>query len=294
MLRNNAAKRRNFRRFCFYLILIFAAPLCPSAQAAAKLIEPVLKLQPAEQNIGEQAKSAPVIALTFDLCMGQTDRRIFTELVQQNIPATLFVTKRWLVNKANASVIEEIKARPDLFEIANHGASHIPPIDSQPTVYGLKTAGSLSAVCMEAAGGAAAIKQAGLWPAQMSDKYWYRGAAALYSPAALRLLRRAGYSIAGFSVNGDEGAGLSAEKSYERIVAAKNGDVVIAHMNQPGRAAGAGVAKAIAELRRRNYRFVRLSAAETTETAHYAGGKAAPNCPAALEDMMKAAGAAAP
>jgi len=275
------------------LILLSGAVSSSAQEAAAQIIEnkavnnsaashiakkasldlaPVLKLRLPDSGSADgqkqtgQVKPTPAVALTFDLCMGQTDRRIFDVLVQNNIPTTLFVTRRWLDNPANAPIIETIKSRPDLFEIGNHGAEHIPPIDNRPTIYKLKTAGSAAAICAEAQGGLKAIEQAGL-AAQMSGKYWYRGAAALYSPNALRLLHNEGYSIAGFSINGDAGATLSAKGAYAQIVSAKNGDVIIAHMNQPKRMAGAGVAAGILALQKRSYRFIRLSQAEETETA---------------------------
>jgi len=238
--------------------------------AETMLIAPVLKLAPAGQNIALPGAAAPQlaaprVALTLDLCMGQVDRRILNVLEQHNIPATLFMTGRFVRNKGNSQVLAEIRRRPDLFEIGNHGADHVPPIIGRPTIYGLKTAGSLAAVCAEAAGGQKALMAAGFGP-QMGGQYWYRGAAALYSPAALRLLTQAGYSIAGFSLNGDEGASVAAERAYRLIAAAKNGDVIIAHMNQPKRPAGVGVARAILALKERGYHFVRLSEAAETET----------------------------
>lgn len=209
-------------------------------------------------------EKAPVIALTFDLCMGGIDERIFDVLLRYEIPATLFVTGRFLRNKGNIETIEQIRAHPNLFEIGNHGENHIPAVETAGTVYGLRTAGSFQAICSEASGGLRAIKQARL-EAQIGKYFWYRGAAALYSAASFRFLQKMGFSIAGFSRNIDEGASVSAETALRHSLAAQDGDVLIAHMNKPARPAGAGVAAGIKALREKGYHFVKLSQAETME-----------------------------
>ena len=64
--------------------------------------------------------------------------------------------------------------------------------------------------------------------------------------------------IAGFSLNGDIGASLSAETAKARISAAKDGDVIISHINQPKREAGAGVIEGILALKAQGFDFVHL------------------------------------
>ncbi len=68
-----------------------------------------------------------------------------------------------------------------------------------------------------------------------------------------------GFRVAGFSINGDEGASLGAAETRRRYLAAKHGDVLISHINQPLRAAGAGVVAGVTALKARGYRFVKLS-----------------------------------
>lgn len=241
------------------LAILAAAPAAAAAwvRLGAALVEPGLKLSP---PIAAAPKSAPIVALTLDLCGGKTDRRIFDVLLRDNIAATLFVTGLWLQNPANSAIIAAIRSRPQQFEIGNHGAKHRTAIDGSERLYGLPSAGSLPGVCAEASGGLQAIKKAGL-AEQCGAIVWYRGAAARYAPRALRLLQQAGFGIAGFSANIDAGASFPAETVQRRLAAAQDGDVLIAHMNQPRRAAGAGVAAGIALLRQRGYRFVTLSQA---------------------------------
>lgn len=194
------------------------------------------------------------IALTFDACSGTVDDRILDELIADGVPATLFVTHRWL--KRNAAATERLLAHSDLFEIENHGENHVPAITDQPTVFGLPTAGSLTAVSDEVTGGAAAIAVTfGRAPA------WYRDASARYSRDAIRLIDGLGYRIAGYSLNADVGASLPAATVSKRIAAARPGDVIIAHINHPERPAGAGVAEGIRSLVAKGVRFERLDVA---------------------------------
>ena len=192
-----------------------------------------------------------VVALTFDACMGETDERILATLVDHAIPATIFATRRWI--HRNPAALATLLAHPDLFQIENHGDSHLPAITDQKTMFGLKTAGTIEAVRAEVAGGAAAILSAtGIAPR------WFRGATARYSRDAVAEINAEGYRIAGYSLNADMGASLSAKTVARRMAAARSGDVIIAHINQPHRPAGAGVVEGILALQQSGTRFVRL------------------------------------
>jgi peptidoglycan/xylan/chitin deacetylase (PgdA/CDA1 family) len=209
------------------------------------IVEPSLHIAPG-------GAAGPRVALTFDACMGKTDTRILSALVENKLPATIFVTARWL--KHNQPVLAELKAHPDLFEIQNHGAMHVPAVDRPMKIYGIAAAGSPQAVATEVEGGAAAIHAAA-----GAEPRWFRGSTARYSRSAIAQIRGLGFRIAGYSVNGDGGSLLGARASEKRIAGAKDGDVVIAHINQPTHAAGAGVVKGILDLKARGYSFVKLS-----------------------------------
>ncbi|MEP7240510.1 MAG: polysaccharide deacetylase, partial [Devosia sp.] len=70
--------------------------------------------------------------------------------------------------------------------------------------------------------------------------------------------------IGGYSLNGDLGASASEHVAEARINAARSGDVIISHVNQPGRSAGAGVVAGVLDLKARGFKFVRLE--DVTET----------------------------
>jgi peptidoglycan/xylan/chitin deacetylase (PgdA/CDA1 family) len=222
-----------------------AAPASLSAAAGPKLVEPHLHI--ARSNIQGHAR----IALTFDACMGQADERILSTLVNERIPATIFVTARWL--KRNPKAVAIFLQNPDLFELENHGEKHIPAIDKPVLVYGIASAGSPEAVRQEVSGGAAAMVAAGI-PAPR----WFRGSTAKYDLSAIGQIRAMGYRIAGYSVNGDGGSLLGAAVTEKRISSAKDGDVVISHINQPTHVAGEGVARALVDLKAKGTEFVRL------------------------------------
>lgn len=212
------------------------------------LIEP-------HMHIAKGPDSGPQVALTFDACSGQVDPRILDMLIANKIPATIFVTGRWL--KSNPGAIAEINLHPELFEVEDHGAMHIPAVLGTQRPYGLKPAGTVGAVLAEVDGGAAAVvKATGHAPV------WYRDATALYSPSVIPLIEKDGYKIAGFSLNGDLGASVSTTVATQRIGSARNGDVIISHINQPKRPAGAGVAAGILALKAKGFTFVLLRDAQ--------------------------------
>ena len=225
-------------------LLLAATPALADSYTKQGLVEPKLRLA--------GKRSVPTVALTFDACMGATDPRILDTLVSKRIPATIFVTHRWL--KRNAAAYAQLRAHPDLFEIENHGENHIPAVDRPMDIYGIKTAGSPEAVKAEVDGGADAIAATGA-----PRPTWYRDATAVYSPEAIRQIRAMGYRIGGFTVNGDGGSLLGVEATVRSFESAKDGDVIIAHINQPTHKAGEGVVKGIEALQSKGYHFVRLS-----------------------------------
>jgi peptidoglycan/xylan/chitin deacetylase (PgdA/CDA1 family) len=223
---------------CF--VALFSVP----AFASSGLVEPTLKMRP-------QASGVTRVAITLDACMGKTDFRILDTLVKERIPATVFVTARWI--RHNHDALSIMLANPDLFEIENHGQDHIPAIDRQVSVYGIAAAGSMESVMREVNGGREAIIAA-----TGKEPSWFRGATAKYTHSSMTEINGIGERIAGYSINGDGGSLLGVGVAQKRIAAAKDGDVVIAHINQPTHQAGEGVAKGLLALKKRGVTFVRL------------------------------------
>ena len=232
------------------LSVLICLALAATPVAAASLVEPHMHIA--------RGGAAPQVALTLDLCSGGIDRRILDALVAQRIPATLFVTGIWL--NANPDAARHLAAHADLFEFENHGAEHLPAVIGSERVYGIVPAGTPEQIEAEVTGGAFFVESRfGHRPA------WYRDATAVYSPAAIDLIEKSGFRVAGFSLNGDAGASLSAEKTAATIGAARDGDVIIAHLNQPTRPAGEGVVAGILALKAKGFRFVRLDEVEVID-----------------------------
>lgn len=199
--------------------------------------------------------AAPLsVALTFDACGGGFDADLVQTLVRLRVPATIFVTRKWLArNPAGAAAL---LAHPELFEIENHGAAHLPAVlGSERKVYGLAGARDVAQLEDEISGGGRAI-------AALTGRapHYFRGATAVYDEAGIAAARRLGYEIAGFSLNADLGATLPREVIVERLRRVRDGDVVIAHMNRPQGATARALAAALPELQARGVEFVTLAA----------------------------------
>ncbi len=211
-----------------------------------RLLEPRLQLKTPRDG-------RRTVGLTLDACPGGFDAKIIAALVEWRVPATIFMTGAWI--HSNPSGVAAILAHPDLFAVGNHGAHHVPAVLGARSIFGLRVAGDLDAIREEVGSGEAAILSA-----TGSKPVWYRGATALYSPAAVPMIEGMGFSIAGFSLNADMGASLPADAVASRIRQAVDGDVIIAHTNQPNRPSGHGVIAGVRALLDQDVRFVRLDA----------------------------------
>lgn len=202
------------------------------------------------------------VALTLDACTGAFDRRIADVLLANRIPATILVTGRWLRHDRDGLAF--LLAHRDLFAMENHGDRHTPPVLGGRSWFGLPGAADLDAVRREVSLGAADIRAAG-----GGRPAWYRAATGYYTPDALSAIRAMGVFIAAYSLNGDQGASLPAETVAAKIAAAVDGDIIVSHINQPGRPSGAGVAQGVLALKARGARFLRLDHLALSDVRYY-------------------------
>jgi peptidoglycan/xylan/chitin deacetylase (PgdA/CDA1 family) len=225
--------------------LLAVSPVLPLLPGRPdKPVEPHLRLANAPSD-------RLTVALTFDACPGAFDRRIADALVADGIPATIFITKLWI--ERNPDGLAFLLAHRDLFAFENHGELHIPPVLGRGTIFGIPVAGDLATVRHEVSAGAAAVTAA-----TGSAPRWYRASTGFYSPSVIPEIEKLGFGIGGYSLSADAGASLPAHSVARRIAGAANGDVVVAHINQPARPSGEGVVAGIKELQRRDANFVRL------------------------------------
>ncbi len=199
--------------------------------------------------------SEKVLALTLDACGSPKgsgfDATLIGFLEKEHIPATLFINARWI--DANPALFKMLAENP-LFEIANHGLQHKPASVSGRSVYGIQGTKDLSGLVDEIEGNARKITSlTGKRPR------YYRSGTAFYDDVAVAVSHRLGQEVIGFSVLGDAGATYRTDQVKAALLKAVPGDIVILHMNHPQGDTAAGVIAAVPELKRRGFRFVKMS-----------------------------------
>ncbi len=195
------------------------------------------------------------VALTFDACGGPGggsgyDRGLIDFLRSRQVPATLFLNQRWIA--ANPGLTAELVADP-LFEVENHGTRHMPLSVTGQSAY--KEAGTkdVGEAYDEVTGADAWFLQT------MGHRPWFfRTGTAHYDEVATALCADVGQRVAGFSINGDAGTTFTTAQVAQEVGRAKPGDIVIGHMNRPGRGTAPGVSQAVPRMLDAGIRFVRL------------------------------------
>jgi peptidoglycan/xylan/chitin deacetylase (PgdA/CDA1 family) len=205
------------------------------------------------------ATTDKVIALTMDACgsgrgMGY-DSRLIQFLESERVPATLFINARWI--GPNRAAFDHLAANP-LFEIANHGLLHRPASVNGKSAYGISGTRNVGELVDEIELNARKLEElTGRKPR------FYRSGTAFYDEVAVKIAAELGEQVAGFSLLGDAGATYSRDQVRRALLAVRPGDIIIVHMNHPESGTGPGVMDAVPELKRRGFRFVRLSDMET-------------------------------
>ena len=194
------------------------------------------------------------LALTLDACGGPTgggiDMALIDFLSREKIPATLFVSGRWA--EQNRELLKELSENP-LFSIQNHGGLHRPLAVTPREAYGIPAVGSVEGVMEEILAGERAITEiTGVRPR------FFRSGTAHYDDVSVGMLRELGYTVAGFSVNGDGGATFTAAQVGAALRACRPGDIILCHMNRPDRPTGEALMSALPALAAQGYAFVRL------------------------------------
>lgn len=201
------------------------------------------------------ATEEKVLALTLDACGSPkgkgVDKQLLDFLAKEQIPATLFVNGRWI--DANPELFRQLAANP-IFEIANHGTWHKPASVNGRSAYGINGTKDIAELVHEIELNARKIE--GI--SSRRTRY-YRSGTAMYDEIAVQIAQLLGHEVIGFSVLGDAGATLPASKVKSAMLSSRPGDIIIAHMNHPEAGTGAGIIAALPELKKRGFRFVRLS-----------------------------------
>jgi peptidoglycan/xylan/chitin deacetylase (PgdA/CDA1 family) len=196
-----------------------------------------------------------VLALTFDACGGHKgsdyDEKLIQYLENEKIPATLFFSGRWI--GAHPEIIKKLSKDP-LFEIENHGLNHKPCSAIGRSAYGIEGTKNVGEIYGEIELNALKI----LNLTGRKPKY-YRPGTAFSDEICVEIANVLGYEVVNFSVRGDAGAIYSEKQAKEALSRSAPASIVLVHMNHPEGQTAAGVMEAIPELRKRGFRFVKLS-----------------------------------
>jgi len=233
------------------ILFALVSILCAGIANAAPPLRPPVEVHQRLQLADDSHRSD--VAITLDACGGGYDADLVSLLIARRIPATIFVTKRWLDRNPHGAA--ELLAHADLFELEDHGTAHVPAVVGVGRhLYGMAGEPDIAHLRAEVSGAADAI-------AHLTGQVplFYRGAGAAYDTEALQAIGAMGYRVAGFSVNADSGATLSTAAVASRLRAVQPGDIVIAHMNKPAAGTAEGFAAALPELQRKGLHFIKLS-----------------------------------
>lgn len=193
-------------------------------------------------------------AITFDACGGPNnndiDENLIAFLQAQQIPATLFLNKRWI--DANNNRAAQLAANP-LFEIGNHGTKHCPLSVTGRSAYDIDGTGSAQEAVDEVWGNhQRIITLTGKAPR------FFRTGTAHYDDVAVAIVQALGETPVGFSVNADYGATASAATVQSNMATAQSGGISLAHMHRPKSGTGPGMLNALPALRSAGFEFVHL------------------------------------
>ncbi|WP_370585259.1 polysaccharide deacetylase family protein [Nocardia sp. XZ_19_231] len=193
-------------------------------------------------------------ALTLDACGGpgnsDIDQALIDLLIAEQVPATLFLNKRWV--DADPGRVQRLAANP-LFELANHGSAHKPLSVSGRSAYRIAGTGSAEEAAYEVWDNHQRLTElTGRAPR------FFRAGTAHYDEVAVAIVNELGEIPLGFTVNVDFGATASSAQVTRAMSAAAPGGIALAHMHRPRSGTAAGMAAALPALRAAGFTFVHL------------------------------------
>lgn len=203
--------------------------------APARAVEPVI--------IEHGPRGSKMVALTFDACPttneDEYDERVVEVLMQEQVPATLFMSGRWV--EKNEEKAKFLAAQPQ-FEIANHAYRHPHMLekDDERIMRELK-------------------RTQGIIHATMGAKpLYFRPPFGEVDERLAKLAAQAGLVTVQYDIaSGDPDAGLSAKRIARSVVAdVKGGSIVVFHMNGNGPHTAESLPEVIRGLRERGFELV--------------------------------------
>jgi len=197
-----------------------------------------------------------IIALTLDACGGKTgsgyDRKLIEYLIRERVPATIFLSGMWI--DANRENIGEL-LKNGQFDIENHGHDHRICSVVGYCKYSLKSTRNVSEAVDEIELNARKIESlTGKRPV------FYRSGGAHYDDVALKISGDLGHIPLNYTINPMDYSKKSTVYSLSRTIIsqARNGSIILMHMNHPERNTRKALEYAIPLLKKKGFAFVSL------------------------------------
>jgi peptidoglycan-N-acetylglucosamine deacetylase len=219
------------------------------APVSVPVFVPVLGIPPVVRvgnPIRRVETTESMVAFTFDACATRTqgygfDRAVFDVLKREQIPATLFVSGRWV--ESHPDVMAELAADP-LIEFGDHSYDHPHMAQLDPR----KIADELDRT--EAALGLYAKRSVAFRPPFGT---WSRR---LIEVAKRKLLPTVTWDV----VSGDPSARTTKDGMIKRVLGGvRGGSIVVFHINGRGHKTAEALPEIVRDLRERGFRFVQVS-----------------------------------
>jgi len=197
-----------------------------------------------------------ITAFTFDACGGKNgtgyDRELIDYLRAENIPATMFVSGKWIDSQFPVFIN---LSRDSLFEIENHGLDHRPCSIEGEGAYGIKGTSNIAEAFDEIEANARKIEAI-----TNHRPLLYRSATAFIDEACVRMAGKVGVKVISYQILSGDAVPFTPEYVIEENVLRNisPGAIVIMHFNHPEWNTKEAMEKIVPKLRKMGYSFVRL------------------------------------
>lgn len=197
-----------------------------------------------------------LLALTFDACGGphgsDYDAELIDYLRKEKIPATLFVSGKWI--DANYNTFLEL-SKDKLFEIENHGLNHKPCSVDGESEYGIKGTADVPDAFDEIEANELKIEKiTGRRP------LFFRSSTAYTDEACAKIAQQLNVTMISFDVLSGDAVPFTPVKTIQESVMnhVKPGALIIMHFNHPAWNTYEALRNIIPELRAKGYSFTQL------------------------------------
>lgn len=196
------------------------------------------------------------VAFTFDACGGKNgngyDKELIDYLRNEKIPATLFISGKWIDAQFNAFVK---LSRDSLFEIENHGLNHRPSAEEGETAYGIKGTTGIESAFDEIEANARKIEAI-----TKHRPVFYRSATAFTDEACVKMASGLGITVVSYQILSGDAVPFTPVSVIETNVLKKikPGAIIIMHFNHPEWNTKEALENIVPALRQKGYSFVLL------------------------------------